>query len=102
MKKHGTVSISLAEYRAKLNVFSEKMLKHFITQILKGLEYLHEKGIAHMDIKPGNIVINGELEARLIDLGESMPARDPRHHHPHTAFNGTTIYMSPEMLIDGM
>lgn len=41
-------------------------------QILKGLNFLHDKKICHLDIKPENIVINHETrEFRIIDFGFS-------------------------------
>ena len=41
-------------------------------QVLKGLTFLHDKKICHLDIKPENIVINRETrEFRIIDFGFS-------------------------------
>ena len=46
----------------------KQFLSQFIPQFLKLLESLHEKGIVHNDIRPGNILIDGEL-VHLIDFG---------------------------------
>lgn len=44
----------------------------FTHQMLKGLNFLHERKICHLDIKPENIVINRETrEFRIIDFGFS-------------------------------
>ena len=47
-------------------------------QILKGLKFLHDQKICHLDIKPENIVINRETrEFRIIDFGFS--SMEPFH-----------------------
>lgn len=44
--------------------------------ILKGLAYLHSQGLAHRDLKPGNVLIGNnndksELKVKLTDFGEA-------------------------------
>ncbi len=36
---------------------SEKNALHILTQVLEGIQYLHEKRVVHRDIKPNNIFI---------------------------------------------
>lgn len=43
----------------------------YIFQVAETLEYIHKKNIAHLDIKPGNIMLNGNDEIVLIDFGVS-------------------------------
>ncbi len=40
-----------------------------IVDIARALEYLHHQGYIHRDIKPGNILIGADGNAKLIDLG---------------------------------
>ncbi|KAK8795692.1 hypothetical protein WA158_000349 [Blastocystis sp. Blastoise] len=40
-----------------------------IRQLLQAVAYLESIGIAHMDIKPGNILINSQQQIKLIDFG---------------------------------
>ncbi|ORX95910.1 Pkinase-domain-containing protein [Basidiobolus meristosporus CBS 931.73] len=41
----------------KLTYFSEDLARHVITQVAKGIRYLHEeKGVVHRDIKPENLL----------------------------------------------
>lgn len=48
----------------------KKVLK-YIYQIGKALQFVHEKNILHLDIKPSNILIDKNDNARLIDFGVS-------------------------------
>jgi serine/threonine-protein kinase len=47
-----------------------KVLK-YVHQIGNALEFVHEKRIVHLDIKPSNIIIDKDDNARLIDFGVS-------------------------------
>lgn len=63
--------------------------------ILKGLEYLHLKGIMHRDLKPANIMYNsGKAKAVILDLGFAtyFHKKDERIL---THVVGTPNYMSP-------
>src|SRR5438067_2426573 len=40
-----------------------------ITKVARTVHYAHERGILHRDIKPGNILIDGNDEPHLTDIG---------------------------------
>lgn len=42
-----------------------------ITEILRGLQYLHSHGFVHFDLKPENILLNEEGHIKLADFGYS-------------------------------
>ena len=44
-----------------------------ISQVAEGLEYAHAQGIVHRDVKPGNVLVSPEGEAKLSDLGLAGP-----------------------------
>lgn len=50
---------------------SEAMARHYINPILDALEHVHSNGVLHLDIKPGNIMIDNSGKAILIDFGAS-------------------------------
>ncbi|MDR2691991.1 MAG: serine/threonine protein kinase, partial [Dysgonamonadaceae bacterium] len=52
-------------------VFTEEKLRPVIYQIGQALEYIHEKNILHLDIKPSNILITKNGSPKLIDFGIS-------------------------------
>ena len=49
-----------------------RTIQDICRQILNGLDYLHTKNIAHLDIKPSNIMLTENETIKLIDLGISM------------------------------
>lgn len=52
-------------------VLPEERLFKYIGQIGEALEFVHRKNILHLDIKPSNILIDKDDNARLIDFGVS-------------------------------
>ncbi len=64
-----------------------------VAQIVNALTYLHQRGVVHCDIKPGNILLeHGAPRTVLIDFGI---ARAPEFVGQPIAV-GTTQYMAPE------
>ena len=52
-------------------VLPEAKVLRYIHQIGDALQFVHEKNILHLDIKPSNILIDSSGKARLIDFGVS-------------------------------
>jgi serine/threonine protein kinase len=53
----------------KLIPMSEEVLLKLFGSLLAGLQYVHEQGFVHLDIKPGNILVRPGLDALLLDFG---------------------------------
>ena len=81
-------------------IISETAVNYFGKQILEGLEYLHKRcKIVHMDIKPGNILIDAGLSAKIADFSVSCSYA---HFEPENLvkfpFVGTGKFMPPEII----
>ncbi len=66
-------------------------------QVCQGLAQAHKLGVVHRDLKPGNIMIDREGNARIMDFGiaRSLEARDITDRG---AMIGTPKYMAPEQV----
>lgn len=52
--------------------YSEDDVVSYIVQILHGLDYLHNRRILHLDIKPDNIIITYMNTVKIIDFGSAQ------------------------------
>ncbi len=78
------------------NLLSIKNVTDILYQCAMGLDYAHGKGVIHRDIKPRNILITDELEAKITDFGVAVvPHLQEGQSAEHA---GSPLYMSPEQL----
>jgi formylglycine-generating enzyme required for sulfatase activity/serine/threonine protein kinase len=61
----------IASRRDKGQEFSEEELRGFLFHVLGALGYLHDRGVYHRDLKPGNLFVTLEGMPVLIDFGSA-------------------------------
>jgi len=82
----------------KRRILSETCILYFAKQILDGIYYLFRRKIIHMDIKQGNIIIDSELNPKLIDFSASCSFSEFQYNDlVKFPCVGTRRYISPEI-----
>lgn len=72
--------------------------REYFRQLVLGLEYLHENGVAHRDIKPDNILLTGDRKTvKLCDFGVSEMFEPGNDRIKKSA--GSPAFMSPEAAV---
>lgn len=76
--------------------FPENIAKFYASNILLGLEVLHENHIVYRDLKPENVLIDKDGYAKITDFGLSK--ENIQGNKQATSFCGTPEYLAPETL----
>jgi serine/threonine-protein kinase len=71
---------------------------NYIQQVLSGLAYAHEQGVIHRDVKPSNIMISKNDNAKLLDFGLALPSLGSEFTRTGMIL-GSLPYMSPEQVL---
>jgi len=100
---HGTVYYLAAEYipggslREKIQAgMSVAEALDVACDVARGLDYAHNKGFVHRDVKPGNILFKADGSAVLADFGIAKAMDAKSGATMAGASIGTPDYMSPE------
>ena len=72
---------------------NEKQVGSVVKNVLCGLEYLHEKGFVHRDIKSANILLDSEGSAAIGDFGSAL-----NKSATASAGGGTLCFLAPETI----
>ena len=86
------------------SLLPEIVVKEIFRKICVGIKNLHHEGIAHLDIKPENILMDkNTMEPYICDFGNAFTSTSTKRQRsnsmnvPALGYRGTKRYSSPEM-----
>ncbi|EMR08706.1 hypothetical protein PNEG_02884 [Pneumocystis murina B123] len=90
---------SLILSSGKLNIIEADC---YFKQLMRGVEYMHELGVAHRDLKPENLLLthNGVLKITDFGNGECFKMAWEKKAHLTCGLCGSVPYIAPEEYID--
>jgi eukaryotic-like serine/threonine-protein kinase len=87
---------------AEANRLSIRQRLALIARICEAVEHAHQRGLIHRDLKPGNILVDGGGQPKILDFGVARVAgadEQPTEHTDLGQLVGTLPYMSPEQVL---
>lgn len=91
----------ITDYAAEKDLTIEQRLR-LIIRLCDAVGYAHRKGVIHLDLKPGNILVDYAGHPKVLDFGiaratEQEPSEGADPDRPRVVM-GTVPYMSPEQI----
>ncbi len=74
-----------------------KNILRILYDVVKGLEFIHEKNFVHMDIKPGNVLLTENGIAKISDLGFAK-LQEEKTTNNQTMIGFSKPYAHPDLL----
>jgi 5'-AMP-activated protein kinase catalytic alpha subunit len=86
----------LFNYIVKKKRLADKEACRFFHQILSGIQYLHSIKVCHRDLKPENLLLDENMNVKIVDFGLSNTYKKPTDQLKTAC--GSPCYASPEMI----
>eukprot|EP00177_Eucheuma_denticulatum_P004974 GFKZ01009046.1.p1 GENE.GFKZ01009046.1~~GFKZ01009046.1.p1 ORF type:complete len:499 (-),score=66.65 GFKZ01009046.1:1655-3061(-) len=93
---NGCTVQQLAE-KAENHRLPESQVASYAYQTLKGLQYMHEKGVVHRDIKPSNMILTAAGDLKISDFGVAEFLNEYQNDDNVTRTSGSPAFQAPEV-----
>jgi len=91
------VDVNLKQYMKRFDMHLEQAaVRRLQRQLMQGIDYCHARRIFHRDLKPQNILVDGEDTLKIADFGMARAFNLPLPKYTHEVV--TTWYRAPEIL----
>ena len=74
-----------------------ELVKSYMFQLIRGMDFCHRRGIMHRDLKPQNLLINRAGELKIADFGLARAFQIPIRTYTHEVV--TLWYRAPDVLL---
>mmetsp|Transcript_56531 Transcript_56531/g.123917 ORF Transcript_56531/g.123917 Transcript_56531/m.123917 type:complete len:417 (+) Transcript_56531:62-1312(+) len=94
----GVMDADLAAILRSPQVLTDEHCRFFTYQILRGLKYVHTAGVVHRDLRPSNLIVDGNCDLRICSFGTARVMCAPEPRDQPTDLVATPWYRAPEIL----
>ena len=89
---------TLDDLLAEKGKLTEEETVKLLRPVAAALDYAHEQGVVHRDVKPGNVMIDRSGRPYVLDFGIAREIQETMTRVTGKFSSGTLMYMSPEQL----
>ncbi|GJC80641.1 calcium/calmodulin-dependent protein kinase kinase cmkC [Colletotrichum liriopes] len=95
-KKGVVMKVGLNE---KAKPYGEDLCRYWFRDLILGIEYLHEQGVIHRDIKPDNLLLTEDDVLKIVDFGVSEMFEKPGEGMKTAKSAGSPAFLAPELCV---